>query len=179
MSMKRWSFVEDRAAAGNQAEVVAALQWLLACLRAQYWSYQQSHWQARGESAYGDHLLFQRLYESVEDHSDTLAEKMVGLYGNDAVSTLGLAPKFDSWVSRWSAVQCPHERGLLSEDDFQQVCRQSYEKLGDLGELTLGMDDFLMATANDHETNQYLLRQVLLQKRASVAWTELAKDLRE
>ena len=46
-------------------DVVEKLQWLLACLRAQYWMYQQSHWQVMGPEYYGNHLLFERLYESV------------------------------------------------------------------------------------------------------------------
>jgi hypothetical protein len=37
------------------------------------------------------------------------------------------------------------------------------------------MDDFLMATANEHETNDYLLRQVLQQKQASSEWERLQK----
>jgi len=179
MSTERWTFMGGRNAADDRAQAVEILRWLLACLRGQYWSYQQSHWQAQGAPAYGDHLLFQRLYESVQDHVDTLAEKMVGLYGNEAVNTLSLAPKFDSWVARWAEVQCLHKRGLLSEDDFQKACRQTYDKLGDLGELSLGMDDYLMATASDHETNQFLLRQVLRQKQASADWAELRRSLKE
>ena len=35
---------------------------LLACFQALRMTYHTSHWQARGASFYGDHLLFQRLY---------------------------------------------------------------------------------------------------------------------
>lgn len=179
MNLERWSFLSERTATDNRRAAVIALQWLLACLRAQHWSYQQSHWQARGEPAYGDHLLFQRLYESVEGHIDTLAEKMVGLYGVETVSSFYLTPKFEGWLARWVKVDCIHKRGLLSEDDFQKACERTYERLGDIGELTLGMDDFLMATASDHETNQYLLRQVLRQKQASADWAALGRSLKE
>lgn len=169
-----WSFMHKEAQE-HDVDAVEMLQWLLACLRAQYWAYQQAHWQVRGGSFYGNHLLFQRLYESVVDQTDTLAEKMVGVYGGDAVDGMDLGAKFEAWLRRWDQVDCLHQRGILSEQDFQSACRSVYERLGQLGELTLGMDDFLMATANEHETNEYLLRQVLRQKQASTEWDGLRK----
>lgn len=163
--MKRWSFMPDlgKTQMGVHQKDVAVemLQWLLGCLRAQYWSYQQSHWQVKGQSFYGDHLLFQRLYESVQEQTDVLAEKMVGMYGPDAVDGLDVGAKFESFIRRWNDTSCLHKRGLLSEQDFQQICERVYEQLKSMGELSLGMDDFLMATASEHETNQYLLRQLL------------------
>jgi DNA-binding ferritin-like protein len=168
--IERWSFMDREGQAEQPDDPEAAvekLQWLLACLRAQYWSYQESHWQVRGRTFYGDHLLFQRLYESVQAQIDTLAEKMVGLYGEEAVDSMDLGAKFESWVRRWSKVDCLHKRGLLSEQDFQSTCHKVYESLGQMGELSLGMDDFLMATANEHETNEYLLRQLLRSKESA------------
>lgn len=141
--------------------VVEQLQWLLACLRAQYWSYQQSHWQTSGVAAYGDHLLFERLYGSVTGQVDTLAEKMVGTYGPDAVDGMELGAKFEFWIRRWSQIDDHHDRGLLSETCFQDCCKQTYEVLRAEFALSLGMDDFLMSIASEHETNEYLLGQVV------------------
>jgi DNA-binding ferritin-like protein len=143
------------------AQAIEALQWLLACLRAQYWSYQQSHWQTAGDAYYANHLLFQRLYESVVDQVDTLAEKMVGTFGPTAVDGVALAAKFNWWVRFWSEIPDHHERGLQSERGMQKCCRDTYNLLKSLDRLSLGLDDFLMATASEHETNQYLLGQVV------------------
>ena len=160
-------------------DVVEKLQWLLACLRAQYWMYQQSHWQVMGDAYYGNHLLFERLYESVVKQVDTLAEKMVSGYGPEAVDALDLGGKFEVWIKRWDLTSCLHKRGLQAEQDFQIAAQSVYETLGTQGVLTLGMDDFLMATANEHETNEYLLRQTLRSKEsaraASADWATLAK----
>lgn len=145
----------------NRATAIELLQQLLGLLRAQYWNYQESHWQVKGASFYGDHLLFQRLYESVVEQTDVLAEKMVGKYGPETVSLRAIASKFAPFLHRWESARCPHKRGLLSEADFQAVVKKVYEQLKAMDELSLGMDDFLMAMASDHETNQYLLRQVL------------------
>jgi DNA-binding ferritin-like protein len=168
-----------REAQEHEADTVEMLQWLLACLRAQYWMYQQSHWQVMGPEYYGNHLLFERLYESVVKQVDTLAEKMVAMYGADAVDAMDLGAKFEAWLRRWDAKDCLHMRGLMAEQDFQSAAQRVYEALGERGDLTLGMDDFLMATANEHETNEYLLRQVLRSKEsartAAADWAELAR----
>jgi DNA-binding ferritin-like protein len=180
--MNHWSFMPGvTAQTGRQkGAAVEMLQWLLGCLRAQYWSYQESHWQVKGHSFYGDHLMFERLYESVQKQTDVLAEKMVAGYGPDAVNGLDLGAKFESFIRRWNETDCLHKRGLLSEQDFQQICERVYTQLKSMGEMSLGMDDFLMATANEHETNQYLLRQVLRSKEsakmAADDWASLKKE---
>ena len=171
MSMDRWSFMVSAESVEDYEDATGAcvesLQWVLSCLRAQYWSYQQSHWIVRGRTFYGDHLLFQRLYESVTEQTDVLAEKMVATYGPDAVHALDLGAKFEVWIRRWDEVECVHQRGLLSEADFQKIIERTYNRLKEKGQLSLGMDDFLMATASEHETNQYLLRQLLRSKESA------------
>jgi DNA-binding ferritin-like protein len=134
---------------------------ILACLRAQYLSYQTSHWQAIGPNAYQDHLLFERLYKSVEDQIDTLAEKLSGLTTSDEVSLAIQGPKIQHYLSQWGKIKNHHERGLHSEKIFQHLLRDAVECLEQTGQLTLGLDDFIAATASEHETNMYLLQQSL------------------
>lgn len=50
---------------------------LLGMLLAMRQNYHSSHWQVGGPNFYGDHQLFERLYGSVSDEIDTLAEKLV------------------------------------------------------------------------------------------------------
>lgn len=184
--MEHWSFMMTKEMSPGDREVVQGksdarkqavdcLSWLLALLRAQYWSYQNSHWTVTGDSFYGSHLLFQRIYDGDEENEgeddegisgeiDALAEKIVGTYGPEALHSKSLLAMVGKWTCRWEQVDCLHKRGLLSEQDFKKVCRWVYEKLESLGELTMGMDDFLMALDSEHETNEYLLRQALRSK---------------
>lgn len=134
---------------------------ILACLRAQYLSYQTSHWQSAGPSAYQDHLLFERLYKSVEEQIDTLAEKLSGLTTSDEVSLEIQGPKIQHYLSQWGKIKNHYERGLHSEKIFQHLLRDAVECLEQTGQLTLGLDDFIAATASEHETNMYLLQQSL------------------
>lgn len=145
----------------RQGMVASRLADLLALLRAQYLSYQHSHWQAEGGLFYADHLMFQRLYESVETQVDELAEKIIGYVGTRGLDGVAQTTAIATWVSRWHAVDEPHARGLLSEEDCQNVLRVVYDELKEAGTLPLGLDDWIMSTANAHETNAYLLQQTL------------------
>jgi DNA-binding ferritin-like protein len=144
--------------------VVQSLATLLGLLRAQYFSYQTSHWQVGGTAAYGNHLLFQRFYEGVQGQVDELAEKMVGYHDVAVVEPARSAKIMLAWVEEWAKVECPFCRGLASEKDLQRVVQQAYDAIKGAGVLTLGLDDWLMALANTHETNTYLLQQVENQK---------------
>lgn len=195
--MHRWSFMSRGCVTApdkleSKKVAIECLQWLLSLLRAQYWMYQNAHWEVRGENFYGSHLLLQRIYAGDEDNEgedddgiqgevDALAEKMVGAYGGESVDPQALIKMTEKWICRWGAVEdCLHKRALLSEQDFQKICKWVYDKLKNLGELSLGMDDFLMSLASEHETNEYLLRQVLRSKEsarmAAEDWSALAKE---
>lgn len=145
----------------QQSKVVTLrLQGILSVLRAQYMSYQTSHWQVRGQPYYGNHLLFQRLYEGVQAEVDGVAEKAVGYLGVDAVALVPQAQLVLSWVARWAKVSDHHMRGLQSERDLQAVLQAAYDAIKAARAMTLGLDDWIMATANAHDTNAYLLQQV-------------------
>jgi DNA-binding ferritin-like protein len=46
------------------------------------------HWQARGAPYYGDHLLYQRLYEARVKEIDRVAETIAALYGADKLAAV-------------------------------------------------------------------------------------------
>jgi DNA-binding ferritin-like protein len=157
-----------------QREVVRRLLCdVLGCLRASYLSYQTSHWQVIGGSFYGNHLLFARLYESVQAQVDGLAEKLVGYLGREVVSLDHQIKHIAAYTMRWSQIDCHHKRGLQSEADLQAALKRAYDGIKQINAMTLGLDDWIMATANAHEENEYLLQQALTpvpgQKQASSA----------
>jgi DNA-binding ferritin-like protein len=146
-----------------QREVVRRLLCdVLGCLRAQYLSYQTSHWLVKGGTFYGNHLLFQRLYESVQGQIDQLAEKITGYLGSEAVSINYQMRHISDYTYSWSAIDCNHKRGLQSEADLQQALKRAYDGIKQAQAMSLGLDDWIMATANAHEENEYLLQQTLV-----------------
>lgn len=131
---------------------------ILALLRALSWNYLTSHWQVGGDSSYGDHLLFQRMYETTQEEIDTLAEKIVGTYGMAAVDARKQAEEMSHQLNQWD-IGCPFERGLTAEKTFQVALQSGLSTLEEKGDLSLGMDNLLRTLADTHETHMYLLQQ--------------------
>lgn len=172
MNMDSWTTIDVAAIREN---AVKHLRQLLSILRAQYWLYQNLHWEVQGDAFYGSHLLFQRIYEGdegegdegIQGEVDALAEKMVGTYGNDAVASAVLIALVSQWLQKWSQVECLFRRALYSELYARACIRRTYDQLKASGSLSLGMDDLLMGLDSDHETNEYLIRQVLRAKESA------------
>lgn len=151
-----------RKKASEKDMALSTLQVLLAILRGAHWAHWTSHWQVKGESQYGDHLLLERIYESLIEEIDTLAEKIVGTYGGLAVSPVDQAQLMANTILPVAEVQAednPILRALIVEEALQVAFKNIYKALKEMDVLTLGMDDFIMSMANAHETNLYLLRQ--------------------
>lgn len=135
------------------------LRQLLALLRAQILIYQDAHWEVTGPQSYGDHLLFERIYSGMLEQVDTLAEKMVSMFGPETVQAVAITQIALGWVMRWSKVKEFHQRGLQSEEDFEELAEMTYTTLDGEDQLSMGMDDFLMSLVNAHEQTRYLLLQ--------------------
>lgn len=145
----------------DQDACLVKLRALLAILRGQYFIYQTAHWQTQGLPAYSNHLLFQRLYEGVQQDVDNLAERMVGKFNNESVDPMVILPIMQAWVAGWSQIGCPRRRALQAEADLQMVVKSTYDYLKESDHITLGMDDLLMEIASRHEVNTYLVQQTL------------------
>lgn len=142
---------------------------ILAYIRSQEISYQTSHWQVSGDDYYGNHLLFQRLYESSAEEVDVLAEKIVGYFGSEAVDVLIQVETIQKHIRNWSRIGCHHRRGLESEKGLQRLLKMAYDSIKATGSMTLGIDDWIVATASEHERNLYLLQQALSRSKVGSA----------
>lgn len=138
---------------------LTALEEVFGVLRAAHWFHWTAHWQSK--SQYGDHLLFERLYTGVTDEIDTLAEKLVGYFGEGGVDPNVSLSHTSLWIQKWTlgGSMATISGALQAEQDIQDVLKATYDALKADGKLTLGLDDFIMAVANAHETNIYLLQQ--------------------
>ncbi len=134
------------------------LQSLLAILRAGHWSHWTSHWQVKGNPYYGDHLLMERLYTGMVVEIDTLAEKIVAQYGPDSVDPICQAQAMEGFLELQTNPD-PIQRALAVETYLLEELARVFKDLESYGTLSLGLNDFLAATANSHETYLYLLRQ--------------------
>lgn len=145
----------------------AELTGLLTAAQMLYVLHQTHHWQAKGDSFYGDHLLFERLYNDVLGDVDPLAEKAVGLGG---VETVMLMPRMQG-VNFLLGCTEPHnvmpqstqlvERSLAAEIMFLSMCAMASFSLKAKGQLSAGLDNLLAGIQDKAEGRVYLLRQRL------------------
>ena len=134
------------------------LSMYVAFARTMYLLHQENHW---ASTHYGDHLLFQRLYEEVQDEIiDDAAERVVGLCGSLLLqgTESDIAKKFSPKDERLVSLL---ESSLAIEKAFQKICKKTYDEIKKKDMMTLGLDDMIMAQASISETHIYLLQQEL------------------
>lgn len=137
----------------------------LGFLRHLYLLHQTHHWVASGDPFYGDHQLFQRLYELPLGEIDKVAEKAVGL-GTPHLVNLSDQLKAVSLINetchRHFVIPRPDELVDLSycaEATFVCVAKMVYDNLDSCGLLTTGLDNLLAGILDEHEGSVYLLKQ--------------------
>ena len=151
----------------NVAPDVAALQRLLAHLRALRWQYHTTHWQSKGPNFYGDHLLFERLYAGegggpdLDAEIDGLGERMTRFFGAETVDDSAILPLTTAILAAAGSEREPIRRAMALETATHEAIDHAYEALAASGHKTLGLDDFLMALADERDTAAYLLGQRL------------------
>lgn len=143
----------------------AHLSVALVHLRFLYFVHQTHHWIAKGDAYYGDHLLFQRLYEGVAGEIDTIAEKAVGT-GCERNVELSLQMtqlmRLIQGYGSTSIVPQPAElarRSLQAERNFLMVMAQLAAQMKGSGQLSRGVDNLLAGIEDKHEEHVYLLKQ--------------------
>ena len=137
-------------------EACKLLSTYVAFLRVMYLVHQKNHWDAL---RYGDHLLFQRIYEDVGTLADDAAERVIGLCGKLAdVPMDGFIKEFSH---KEDTLTSTLESSLSIEKAFLDLNKKTYEALKEKNMMTLGLDDMIMAQASESEVHVYLLQQAL------------------
>lgn len=153
---------------------MAELSALLAFLRAEAWIHQAHHWQTRGCSYYGDHLLFERLYNDAQGMVDGLAEKAVGT-GQHLLVHPCLQGLHMMAVMRGLYADAPVNPGA---DDYPWLSLRAVLRFILFGNLVMarleaksdlshGISNMLEGIEDKHEEFAYLLKQRTKEKTAS------------
>jgi DNA-binding ferritin-like protein len=154
-------YMPETARAGELAALVAVL-------RAATMVHQSHHWQTRGASYYGDHLLFDRLYSESVGFIDQIAERAVGIGGEyDGESQVGpllqakMIPAITAMWCRDAAAE-PNELASVSlhvERCIVDCVEEVRARMSKRGVLSSGTDNLLQGVADKHEEFVYLLQQ--------------------
>lgn len=124
-----------------------------------------AHHLTHGVAFSGDHVnLYGKIYAEVQDQADGAIEKSIGLFGQECGDPLALTGKALQIMEEYASPVEQNSAGIAAmglqiERDFLEFSRTLYDALEESGDLTLGLDDFIMANANTHETYVYLLQQ--------------------
>lgn len=134
----------------------------IATLRAIYLIEQHAHWTTKGVGFYGDHLLFQRLYESATANADLAAEKFIGTMGEEALDYDTQCDLISKLVAKYADLKDePVKQALTAEKDFLAFAEKAFKALEQEDAMTLGIDDAFTAISDKREGACYLLQQTL------------------
>jgi DNA-binding ferritin-like protein len=134
----------------------------VATLKAIALIHQFNHWTTKGNDFYGDHLLFERLYDEKLDNVDAAAEKFIGLFGAECLD-YGLQTQFlNKLLEKYKKLLGePLAMSLAAEKDFLKLSQDAHNCFDTEGRLTIGLDDTISAIASKSEEAVYLLQQAL------------------
>jgi hypothetical protein len=137
-----------------------------AVLRAMQLWYHGAHHITRGVGFPGDHAtIYSEFYSKIEEEFDGAVEKALGLSNDENLACpLCITSMAAHVISNYpSPAKCTSlgiaSAALEMEKDYQKIVKTMYNELKDAGCMTLGLDDFLMASANEHESHIYKLQQ--------------------
>lgn len=139
---------------------VAALY--VASLKALAMIHKHNHWTTKGSMFYGDHLLFERLYESTIENLDLAAEKFIGVFGDECLDYELQADFLNKVLLKYKNLDSsPAQMSLAAEKDFLKFSDDAYKCFETEGKMTMGIDDMIMEIYSNHEDAIYLLKQTL------------------
>jgi DNA-binding ferritin-like protein len=119
------------------------------------------HWQTKGDNFYGDHLLYQRLYEAVQGEIDLVGEKLIGV--SQDISLTNYFKRVKAMEMFLKAVTNPeHSYALVSyeaELAYVRLGADLMDYLEQAGMLTRGLEQMLGNIMDKHEEHIYLLDQ--------------------
>jgi DNA-binding ferritin-like protein len=147
------------------AEISEEFTYHIAWLRVLEIWFHHAHWTTKGETYYGDHLLFERIYNDVSELVDPVAEKAVAMCGVKVADTHTCSKLIAEMLCSYPSPSRADEAtmiaatGLALVKDYLETLDETYKRLKSAGAMTMGLDDLLMSNANKLEEFVYLLKQ--------------------
>lgn len=139
----------------------------LAFLRALSLISTNNHWQCQGPNFYGNHLLFERIYNDLIKLSDSAAERTVGLFGVELIDLEKQLPAIHKLTDKYSYTKFSGEENpyimssLEATKDFLKFSKNVYKAIKDSDDMTLGLDNLIMSISDKCEEHVYLLKQAI------------------
>lgn len=127
--------------------------------------HQSAHWQVKGPTYYGDHLLFERVYKDIRKEVDAIGERTVAMGDPRLVCPIlvaGLSAELlQGWGKGHGKVEAANQlvaMSLRAEREFIAAVSQALAQ----APASDGVQNLLQGIADAHEGNVYLLEQRLV-----------------
>ena len=137
----------------------AELSVFLGCLRGLGIMQHSHHWQTKGKTSYGDHLLFERIYKHIEEDVDTLGEKVVGLGCVDQTNYFKQLKIIQNFLSNNTSKDSYQMVGYASTCMVIALGKVVMNLLEEKELLTPGLEQCIGNILDRLETDIYLLKQ--------------------
>lgn len=148
----------------NDQQFHSALQAMLAHFRAGNLWFHGAHHVTVGAGFHGDHKFYRQVYEQYTADFDTAAEKAIAVAGAPIAAPAAVSARAAQIVSTMPAIAGMNGHQIAAaalqvEKQTLAFAEKIFRDLDTSKRLSLGMNDFLCALANAHETNVYKLIQ--------------------
>lgn len=139
---------------------------MLGCIRAMQIWFHAAHNLTKGTGFVGDHVdLYAGIYGAMADEYDSFAERAIGLTNDEMVACpVCVTKEACEYLAKFPSPA--NASALLIASTALSVVKHHLDHLTSFynetkasDEMTLGLDDLVMATCSAHETNVYLLQQ--------------------
>lgn len=139
--------------------VVNALVAVHVALRVEELLFHVYHWRSKGADYYGDHLLYQRLYQDRAVEIDRIGEVLLAVGGPGSVAPSTTVIGMQDLISRVEATQGSDSiRGLALVNETLRRINDANDLLGKTP-YTLSVNNVLAGFADKHLEALYLLKQ--------------------
>lgn len=128
-------------------------------LHGEYWLFWTLHWQSKGPNAYGDHLLYQRLYEARVGEIDRVAEIISAVGGSSLLHPeqgMQAAHRFVGGIM--ADPRSNVERGLYAVGAVRYALSEANRE-AEGTPFALEINNALAGIADKHLEAEYLLKQ--------------------
>lgn len=131
---------------------------LLANLQALYTAHQSAHWRSKGDNFYGDHLMYQRMYEGIQSEIDSVAERLIATTNDETLLDPSRMLAASTAALKTIVVAGDIASSMLiAEKTFLKHLCNIIEAMDHVGALSVGVENLLQGIADKHEEHIYLL----------------------
>jgi DNA-binding ferritin-like protein len=143
----------------HEGNEYAELAVLLGFLRALGLVHQSHHWQTTGNNYYGDHLLFERLYNDIPKEIDVIGEKIVGTENTSLTNYFSQMHHMETFLNYVSKGKSYNVESYRAELMFVISGEIVADILKNRNVLTIGLEQAIGNILDKHEEHLYLLQQ--------------------